>query len=108
MPAAAVDKVFEHLHAAHDALARVVGRRQPSPAGTDPAEGEPPKSGKRLQAAALRYDTLAVCAPAVYHADAAQHGIRSEAALRLAEELRGASPGFRPTTQGQLQEELER
>ena len=42
MPAAAVDKVFEHLHAAHDALAHVVGRRQPSPAGTDPAGGDPP------------------------------------------------------------------
>ena len=108
MPAAAVDKVFEHLHAAHDALARVVGRRQLSPAGTDPAEGDPPESGKRLQAAVLRYDTLAACAPAAYQADAARHGIRSEAALWLAEELRGASPGFRPTTQGQLQEELGR
>ena len=108
MPAAAVDKVFEHLHAAHDALARVVGRRQPSPAGTDPAGGGPPESGKRLQAAVLRYDTLAACAPAAYQADAARHGIRSEAALRLAKELRGASPGFRPATQGQLQEELER
>ena len=108
MPAAAVDKVFEHHHAAHDALARVVGRRQPSPAGTDLAEGDPPESGKRLQAAVLRYDTLAACAPAAYQADAARHGIRSEAALRLAEELRGASPGFCRTTQGQLQEELER
>ena len=108
MPGAAVDKVFEHLHAVHDALARVVGRRQPSPAGTDPAEEDPPESGKRLQAAVLRYDTLAACAPAAYQADAAWHGIRSEAALRLAEELRGVSPGFRPTTQGQLQEELER
>ena len=108
MPAAAVDKVFENLHAAHDALARVVGRRQPSPAGTDPAEGDPLESGKRLQAMVLRYDTLAACAPAAYQADAARHGIRSEAALRLAEELHGASAGFRPTTQGQLQEELER
>ena len=108
MPAAAVDKVFEHLHAAYDALARVMGRRQPSLAGTDPAEGDPPESGEGLRAAVLRYDTLAACAPAAYQADAARHGIRSEAALRLAEELRGASPGFRPTTQGQLQEELER
>ena len=108
MLAAAVDKVFEHLHAAHDALARVVGRRQPSPAGTDPAEGDPPESGKQLQVAVLRYDTLAACAPAVYQADTARHDIRSEAALRLADELWGASPGFRPTTQGQLQEELER
>ena len=108
MPAASVDKVFEHLHVAHDALARVVGRRQPSPAGGDQAEGDPPESGKRLQAAVLRYDTLAACAPAAYQADAARHGIRSEAAHRLAEELRGASPGFRPTTQRQLQEELER
>ena len=108
MPAAAVDKVFEHLHAAHDALARVVGRRQPSPTGTDPVEGDPPESGRRFQAAVLQYDTLAACAPAAYQADAARHGIRSEAALRLAEELRGASPGFRPTTQGQIQEQLER
>ena len=108
MPAAAVDKVFKHLHAAHDALARVVGRRQPSPAGTDPAEVDPPESGKRLQVAVLRYDTLAACAPAAYQADAARHGIWSEAALWLAEELRGASPRLRPTTQGKLQEELER
>ena len=108
MPAAAVDKVFEHLHAAHAALARVVGRRQPSPAGMDPAGGDPPESGKRLQAAVLRYDTLAACVPAAYQADTARHGIRSEAALWLAEELRGASPGFRLATQGQLQEELER
>ena len=108
MPAAALDKVFEHLHAAHDALARVVARRQPSPAGIDLAEGNPLESGERLQAAVLRYDTLAACAPAAYQADAARHGIRSEAALWVAEELRGASPGFRPTTQGQLQEELER
>ena len=108
MPTAAVDNVFEHLHAAHDALARVVGRRQPSPAGTDPAEGDPPESGKRLQAAVLRYDTLAACAPAAYQAAAARHGIRSKAAHRLAEELWRASPGFRPTTQGQLQEEMER
>ena len=108
MPAAAVDKVFEHLHATHDALARVVGRRQPSPTGTDPAGGGGAESGKQLQAAVLRYDTLAACAPAAYHADAARHGIRSEVALWLAEELRGASPGFRPAKQGQLQEELER
>ena len=108
MPAAAVDKVFEHLHATHDALARVVGRRQPSPAGTDPAEGDLPESGKQLQAAVLHYDTLAARAPAAYQADAARHGIRSEAALRLTEELQGVLPGFGPTTQGQLQEELER
>ena len=86
----------------------MVGCRQPSPAGTDPAEGDPPESGKRLQVAVLGYDTLAACAPAAYQADAARHGIRSEAALRLAEELRCVSPGFCPTTQGQLQEELER
>ena len=108
MPAATVDKVFEHLHAAHDALARVVGRRQLSLVGTDPAEGAPPESGTRPQATVLRYDTLAACAPAAYQADTARHGIRSEAALHLAEELRGAAPRFRPTTKGQLQEELER
>ena len=108
MPTAAVDKVFEHLHAAHDALARVVGRRQPSPAETDLAGGDPPESGKQLQAVVLRYDTLAACAPAACQAYAARQGIRSEAALRLTEELRGASPGFHPATHGQLQEELER
>ena len=97
MPAAAVDKVYEHLHVAHDALAPVVGHRQPSPAGTDPAEGDPPESGEQLQAAVLRCDTLAACVPAAYQADAARHGIRSEAALRVAEELRGASPGSRQT-----------
>ena len=108
MPAAAVDKVFEHLHAAHDALARVVGRQQPSPAGKNLAGGDPSESGKRLQAAILRYDTLAACPPAAYQADAARHGIPSEAALRLTEELRGALPRFSPAAQGQLQEELER
>ena len=108
MPAAAVGKVFEHVHAAHDALARVVGRRQPSLAGTDPAEGDHPESGKRLQAAILRYDTLVACAPAAYQADAARHGIRSEAALAITEEVRDASPGFRPATQGHLQEGLKR
>ena len=45
MPAAAVDKVFEHLHAAHDALERVVGRRQPSPAGRTRREGTPLRAG---------------------------------------------------------------
>ena len=94
MPAGAVDKVFEHLDAAHDALAHVVGRRQRSPAGTDLVGGDPPESGKRLQAAILRYDTVAACVPAAYQADAARNGIKSEAALRLTEELRGASPGF--------------
>ena len=96
MPAAAVDKVFEHLGATHDALAGVVGRRQPSPAGTDRAGGDLPESEKQLQAAVLLYDTLAARAPAAYQA------------LRLTEELQGVLPGFRPTTQGQLQEELER
>ena len=44
-PAAAVDKVFEHLHTAHDALARVVGHRQTSPAGSNPMGGDAPKVG---------------------------------------------------------------
>ena len=66
MPAAAVDKVFEHLQAAHDALACVVGRRQPSRPGSEPAGGDVPESGQRLQAAILRYDALAACAPAAY------------------------------------------
>ena len=102
MPTAAVDKVFEHLHTAPDALAQVVGRQRPSPAETDP-----PESGKRLQVAIHRYDTLAACLRP-YQADAARHGIWSGAALRLMEGLRGVSPGFHPATQGQLQEELER
>ena len=104
VPAAAVDKVFEHLRAAHDALAPRVGRRQPSPTGSNPVEGDPPESGKRLQAAILRCDALAACAPAAYQANVARHGIHSEAALRLTWELRRASPGFRPATQSQLQE----
>ena len=108
MPAAAADKVFEHLQAAHDALARTMGRRQPSPAGSDLAGGDTPETRKRLQAAILRYDALAVCAPAAYEATAARHGVHSEAALRLTEALRGASTGFRPATQRQLQEEPER
>ena len=108
MSPAAVDKVFEHLHAGHDALARVVGRRQPSLSGSDPTGGDPPESGKRLQAAILRYDALVACAPAAYQANAAGHGIHPEAGLRLTEELRGASLGFRPATEGQLQKELER
>ena len=90
MPAAAGDKMFKHLHAAHDALAHTVSSRQPSPAGSDPAGGDPPESGKRLQAAILRYDALAACVPAVYQANAAQHGIHCEAALRLTEALQGA------------------
>ena len=108
MPAAALDKVFEHLQAAHDALARVVGRWQPSMTGSDPAGEDPSESGKRLQAAIFRYDALAACAPAAYQANTARHGIRPEAALRVTEELQGASPRFRPATQGQLQEERER
>ena len=81
MPAAAVDKVFEHLLVVHDALTRTVGRRQPSSTGSGPAGRDPPESGKRLQAAILRYDTLAACAPAAYQANAAGHSIHSEAAL---------------------------
>ena len=108
IPAAAVHKVFEHLHAAHDALARTVRRQQPSLTGSDPAGGDPPESGKRLQAAIVRYDTMAACALVAYQANAPRHGIHSEAALRLTEELRGASLGFRPATQSQLQDELER
>ena len=108
MPAAAVDKMFEHLQAAHDALARVVGRWQPSLAASDPMGRDPPKSGKQLQAAIPRYNPLAACAPAAYHANAARHGVHSEAALWLTEALRGASPGLCPATQGPLQEGLER
>ena len=50
MPAAAVDKVFAHLHATHDALARVVGRRHRPPRGRTrrggtPRERETPPGG---------------------------------------------------------------
>ena len=105
MPAS---KVFEHLNTKHDSLARTVGRRPRSATGSDPAGGDPPERRKRLQAAILRYNALAACAPAAYQANAARHGNYSEAALRLTEELRGASSGFRPATQSQLQEELDR
>ena len=55
MPAAAVDKVFEHPHAAHDTLARVVGRRQPSLAGTERRRGTPRRaeSGSRRRSSAM-------------------------------------------------------
>ena len=77
-------------------------------AGWDPAEGDPPENRKRLEAAILRYDALAACAPALYQVNGARHGSHSEAALRLTEALRGASPRFRRATQSQLQEELEK
>ena len=85
-----------------------MGRQQPSAAGSDAAGGEPLESGKRLRAAILRYDALAACAPAAYQADAARHGIHSEAAFRLTEALRGASPGSCRAMHSQLQKELER
>ena len=72
-----------------------------------PCRIKTPKGGKQFQAANLRYNALAACAPAAYQASAAQHGFHSEAAFCLAEALRGASPGLRPTTQDQLQEELQ-
>ena len=64
VPTAAVDKVFEHLHAAHDALVRTLGPQQPSLMGLDRAGGDLPESKKRLQAAIIRYNALAACAPA--------------------------------------------
>ena len=103
-----MDKLLEQLHAAHDALARVFGRRPQSRTESDLAGGDPPESAKQLQVAILRYDALAACAPAAYQANATRHGIHSEGVLRLTEELRGALPRFRLATQGQLQEELER
>ena len=108
MPAASVDKVLEHLHTVPDALTRTVEHRQPSPAGSNQAGGDPPESGERLQAAILQYNALAAGAAVAYQANAAWHGVHSEAALQLTETLRGASPAFRPDKQGQLQEELER
>ena len=93
IPTAAMDKVFEHLHTAHNALEGTVGRLQASPAGSDPPGGKLPESGKRVQAAILRYDALAAFAPAAYQANAARHAIHSEAALRLTEALRGYCQG---------------
>ena len=104
MLAAAVDKVFAHLHAAHHALACTVGRRQPSLAGSDPAGGDPPESGKRLQVSILWYGALAACAPAAYQANAARHGIHSEAALRLTEALRSCIARVLPGNAGQAAE----
>ena len=100
----AMEKVFDHLHAAHESLARVVGQRQPSKTGPDPPHPgkDPPKSGVRLQATVLRYDALGACARAAYQTNAALHGIHTKAALWLTEALREASPKFRPTKQNQL------
>ena len=108
MSATAVDNVFEHLQAVHDALAHTVGRRQPYLAGSDPAGGDTPESGKWLQAAIFPYNALAACTPAAYQANAVRHGIHSQAVLRLTEALRVALQGFRSATQSQLQEELGR
>ena len=108
MPAGAKDTVFEHPHTAQKFLAHVVGRQHPSLAGLDPSQKVTPESRKQLQPAIFWYDALAACAPAAYQMNAAQQGIRSEAALWLAEAVLDAWPGFHPTTQGELQEELER
>ena len=104
MPAAALDKVFQRFHAAHDATARTVVRQQSSPAGSKRIWGGPSESGKRLQALILRYDALAACAPAAYQGKAGRHGVHSEVALRLKEALTGALPALRRATQGHLQE----
>ena len=55
MPVAAVDKVFEHLHATHDALARVVGHRQPSRRGRTRRRGTSRRaeSGSRQRSSAM-------------------------------------------------------
>ena len=45
MPAAAADKVFQHLHAAHDALACVAGGHSRPWRGQTRWEGNPPKAG---------------------------------------------------------------
>ena len=46
MPAAAVDKVFEHLHAAHDALAPCGRTPTAVPGGDGPGGGGPPRARK--------------------------------------------------------------
>ena len=107
MQAAAVEKLFDHLHMAHKSLARVVGLQHPSHIGLDPPEKDPPESRKRLQTAVLRYEALAVCASAAYQTNAALEGIHSVAAVWLVEALRNAASGFHATEQGQLQGELE-
>ena len=57
MPAAAVDTVFEHLHAAHDALARVVGRPQPFRRGRTGRGGNPlrAENGSRRRSSATTH-----------------------------------------------------
>ena len=80
VPAAAVEKVFEHLHAAQDALARVVGRRLPSPAGTDPAGGDPLRAGngsKRLSSATTPWQRAHQ-----RHTKRTRHGMASSARRR--------------------------
>ena len=100
--------MFQHLHAAYDSLARVVGRQHPALVGRDPPEKDQPKGGKQLQMGILSYETLAARALMVYKANAAEHSIRSEAAVWLADVLQQVSPAFRPTTQDLLQEEQKR
>ena len=55
MPAAAVDKVFEHLHATHDALARVVGPRSRPRRGLTRRRGTSwrAESGSRRRSSAM-------------------------------------------------------
>ena len=104
MPAAAVDKVFEHLHATHQGPGGCGGTPTAVPRGDGPGgRGASPRaeSSSRQRSSAMTPWQRA-------RRQRTRHGIRSEAALRLTEELQGVSPGFRPTTQGQLQEELER
>ena len=95
---------------AHELLDRVAIAGTPSHAGLelcDPRK-HPPKTGVRLKAAILWYKARVACAPAVYQMKAALDGIHSEMELQLAEGLRGTLLGFRPDTQDQLQEEMER
>ena len=102
MPAVAVDKVSEHLHAAHDALAWVVGRWQPSPAGSVPM-------GRDRKPVAVPGGV-----PLVRHRRGmGVGGVPAECSLAW-RPLRGsalpdggASPEFRPGTQGGQEEELE-
>ena len=106
--AGGVEDITPTLHPSRHRVDTFLVNEPLSPAGSDPIEGDPPESGKQLQAVILRYDALAAWAPAAYQASGARQGVHSEAALRLMEALRGAPPGFRPATQGHLQEELGR
>ena len=107
MPAAAVDKVVEHLHAAHDALARTVGRRQPSPTGwTRQGETSWDQETARGGDPPLQRPESVRASGVPGERGPARHPLRGSAPTHGG--APGCIAGFRRATQSQVQEELER